>query len=71
MQEDLIVLLTKSQDFILNCNFIDINRSAQIDLDKFYKTFYKHYDQIVKVSLTEQKSPLNDRSTSQIVAMHK
>lgn len=71
MQEELIVLLTKSQDFILNCNFIDINRSAQIDLDKFYKTFYKHYDQIVKGSMTEQKSPLNDRSTSKIVAMHK
>lgn len=44
MQEDLIIYLTKSQDFILNCNFIDINRSAQVDMDKFYKTFYKHYD---------------------------
>ena len=50
MQEDLTVFLTKSQDFILNCNFIDMNRSAQIDMDKFYKSFYKHYDQIVKSS---------------------
>jgi hypothetical protein len=44
MQEDLINELTKSQDFILNCNFIDIKRSAQVDMDKFYKIFYKHYD---------------------------
>lgn len=50
MQEDLINELTKSLDFILNCNFIDINRSAQVDMDKFYKIFYKHYDQIVKAS---------------------
>lgn len=50
MQDELITELIKSHDFIMNCNFIDINRSAQVDMDKFYKLFYKHYDQIVKAS---------------------
>jgi hypothetical protein len=38
-------------------------------MDKFYKIFYKHYDQIVKASEAEQRSPINEKSTSEIASM--